>query len=189
MRRYATGQGDHCLLLSIIAVTNCQPTATPEDIATGVQCAELAQALALKELERPSIIKTQALLLIVRYYVWRGAFPRALMLMAPLTRFAFALRINYENPSLCFLAQESRRRLMWSIYILDTMLAGGIPEFTLCSSSVIHLQLPCPEADFELDNAKLTESLAPSPEKQSSADLGLLVFYIRIVSLRDRVLR
>jgi hypothetical protein len=74
--------------------------------------------------------------------MWTGTFTEALMLMGTLTRFAFALRLNYENPNICSLAQESRRRLMWGIYILDTMLVDGAPKFTRCPSNVMHIHLP-----------------------------------------------
>jgi Fungal specific transcription factor domain. len=121
--------------------------------------------------------------------MWSGTITESLILMATLTRFAFALRLNYENPNLCSLAQESRRRLMWAIYILDTFLAGGLPEFTLCPSNVIHLPLPSLEASFELDISYANVPLYDSGPSSTVDDNGLLVYYIRVIYLRDSVLR
>ena len=109
------------------------------------------------------------------------------MLVGTLTRFAFALRLNYENPNICSLAQESRRRLMWGIYILDTILAGGLPEFTLCPSNVMHVHLPSQESNFELDI--LGPNVRLDGVTDRSTDLGLLAYYIRVMSLRDSILR
>lgn len=121
--------------------------------------------------------------------MWSGTITESLILMATLTRFAFALRLNYENPNLCSLAQESRRRLMWAIYILDTFLAGGLPEFTLCPSTVIHLPLPNLEASFELDISYANVPLYDSGPSSTVDDNGLLAYYIRVIYLRDSVLR
>lgn len=121
--------------------------------------------------------------------MWSGDTTEALMLMATLTRFAFTLRLNYGNPKLCSLAQESRRRLMWSIYVLDTFLAGGLPEFTLCPSGVLHLSLPNEETAFELDTSYANVPLCRSTNESDMADIGLLGYYIRVIYLRDTVLR
>jgi hypothetical protein len=121
--------------------------------------------------------------------MWSGNTSEALILMTTLARFAFALRLNYENPNLCSLAQESRRRLMWAVNVLDTFLAGGIPEFTLCSSSVLHLSLPNMEATFELDTSYVTVPLYGPSDCSEDGDIGLLGYYIRVIHLRDSVLR
>lgn len=188
-RRCLAGQADDTLLLSIIAISSRLPGVALQEELIGRKSADLAQSTILRDPGRPSVVKTQALLLIILYRIWLGSFSEAFVLMATLTRFAFALRINYENPNVCFLAQESRRRLMWAIYILDTMLSAGLPEFTLCSSNVVHLHLPCLEENFELDNPCLTETLLPDRDSNEKRDLGLLAFYVRIIYLRDQVLR
>ncbi|CAL5865894.1 uncharacterized protein PFLUO_LOCUS100 [Penicillium psychrofluorescens] len=121
--RVMSSKFDTSLLLSIVAITTCVPGVDPRETNYGTQCAQLAQRLIVSDLGRPTILKAQAMLLVIRYHMWTAKFTEALMLMGTLTRFAFALRLNYENPNICSLAQESRRRLMWGIYILDTMLA------------------------------------------------------------------
>lgn len=189
LRWNQTGQADHCLLLSLIAITSRLPGRDPAEVNLGVRCSAVAQNMILKDQGRPNIIKAQSLLLIIRYHMWSGNTTEALILMATLARFAFALRLNYENPRLCSLAQESRRRLIWAIYVLDTFLAGGLPEFTLCSSNVLHLSLPNKETAFELDTSYSNFPLHGSDDSPQSEEMGLLAYYIRIIYLRDSVLR
>ncbi|KAJ5097376.1 hypothetical protein N7456_008097 [Penicillium angulare] len=189
LRWNQTGQADHCLLLSIIAITSRLPGRDAAELNLGTRCSALAQNIILKDQGRPNIIKAQSLLLTIRYHMWSGNTSEALILMATLARFAFALRLNYENPNLCSLAQESRRRLMWAVYVLDTFLAGGIPDFTLCPSSVLHTSLPNQETTFELDTSYVNVSLHGPDDCSEGGDIGLLGYYIRVIYLRDSVLR
>ncbi|KAJ5291309.1 hypothetical protein N7478_000560 [Penicillium angulare] len=188
LRWNQTGQADHCLLLSIIAITSRLPGRDATEVNLGIRCSALAQNLILRDQGRPNIIKAQSLLLTIRYHMWSGNTSEALILMATLARFAFALRLNYENPNLCSLAQESRRRLMWAVYVLDTFLAGGIPEFTLCPSNVLHTSLPNQETTFELDTSYVSVPLHGPGDCSEDGDIGLLGYYIRVIYLRDSVL-
>lgn len=76
---------------------------------------------------------------------------------------------------------------MWAVYMLDTTWAGGLKEFTLCPVNVIHLQLPGSEEDFELDVPRVTAPLSAEPD--ATKELSILAYYIRIMSLRYRILR
>ncbi|KAK4934886.1 hypothetical protein LTR10_023959 [Elasticomyces elasticus] len=101
------------------------------------------------------------------------------------------MKLNCENASLCWLAQESRRRVLWAIYILDTKVAGGLQEFTLCPVTTVHVQLPCREEDFEFGIPQITGSLDSMSQQQqsSSPTVSLLSRYIRMMNIRDRILR
>ncbi|KAK7994429.1 hypothetical protein PG991_016017 [Apiospora marii] len=84
---------------------------------------------------QPSVFRLQALLLLIRYRIERGAFPTAFMLASLAARAAYALRLNYERADfgvLSSLAQEARRRLFWSLFILDDFFSVGLREFELC---------------------------------------------------------
>lgn len=78
---------------------------------------------------------------------------------------------------------------MWAVYVLDTFLAGGIPEFTLCPSSVLHISLPNEEMRFELDTSYVNVPLYGRGDGSEEGDIGLLGHYIRVIYLRDKVLR
>ncbi|KAJ5263520.1 hypothetical protein N7478_011125 [Penicillium angulare] len=159
--------------------------ATEKEI--GSRCVDLAESMIMSSSKRPSISKTQALILVIRYKVWTGSYDDAFMLMAQLTRSAFALRINHETTKPPYFMQESRRRLMWAIYILDSMISCGIQEYTLCPIGSIHIRLPCPEDDFELNNETNVEYIRPYGT--SSERVGIIGHYIRIINIHDEVIR
>ncbi|RYO73838.1 hypothetical protein DL764_011051 [Monosporascus ibericus] len=72
------------------------------------------------------------------------------MLAALAARAAVALRLNYERSELLHVAQEARRRLFWSLYLLDDFFCVGLREFELCPEETIHMQLPCDDDLFEV---------------------------------------
>ncbi|KZL84480.1 mucin-desulfating sulfatase (n-acetylglucosamine-6-sulfatase) protein, partial [Colletotrichum incanum] len=78
---------------------------------------QTAEQRIWKHLENPTIPRLQALLLVVHYQMETGKFQRAFMLTATAARFAAAMRLNHERPDLDFVAQEVRRRIMWSLKI------------------------------------------------------------------------
>jgi len=126
---------------------------------------DAAERLILTQLERPSIFRLQALLLVIRQRLEAKMLSKAFMLTALASRFAFALRLNYERPKLGFLAQECRRRLMWSVFLLDGIWSGGLSEFTLCSLETVHLELPSTEQDFK--------NRVPSFREATDLEIGL----------------
>jgi len=152
---------------------------------SGLSYVDIAVNSVLAAIERPTITKIQTLVLSIRYRMTTRNFSSAFMLLSIAVRMAFGLRLNYENPGLCFLAQESRRRLMWALYMLDSTWSAGLRDFTICPADVIHLQLPGTEEDFELDVPRQTASLSG----HSNRDLSILAYYIRIMSLRYVILQ
>ncbi|KAE8419773.1 hypothetical protein BDV36DRAFT_127437 [Aspergillus pseudocaelatus] len=114
-----------------------------------------------------------------------GEYSSAFPLVSLLSRFAFSLRLNYDNQRVCFLAREARRRLMWAIYMLDQTWAAGLLEFTTCPVDAIYVGLPCPEETWELDVSPQTEVQLKSQTKLP----GLLAANVCVSYLRDKVLR
>ncbi|KIW23722.1 uncharacterized protein PV07_11900 [Cladophialophora immunda] len=180
-------QADQALLASIIAVTSHTSDSSASDREIGSRCADLAEGLIMAEFKRPSFFKLQALLFVIRYRIWTGSHDDAVLLMAQLTRSAFALRINHETLRPSFYVQEARRRLMWAIYILDSTMACGLQEYTLCPITAIHLRLPAVEDDFELNNENIFDRLREHGPQ--SVRLGILAYYVRIINLHDEILR
>jgi len=148
-----------------------------------------AEEELMKSFDRPSVVRLQALQLVVLHRKYMREYRKTLSLFALCTRMAFLLRLNYEDPTLSFIAQESRRRLIWSIWITDTFLAGGIGDFTLCSTDRIHVRLPCDEQSFQLDRATDTETLKATANGSSLHQLSLTAHFIRVCDVRDRILR
>ncbi|WYZ38107.1 hypothetical protein EsH8_III_000021 [Colletotrichum jinshuiense] len=190
MQRHHAGRLDRPLLLALIGITSMLTDLGPGTREYGEKCIDESEALILKGLENASTIKVQILALIIKYRILTRRFSSAFMLAATAARFATALRLNYENPDLCFLAQESRRRLMWALFMIDQGMAGGYRDLTLWTPETIHISLPCNERDFEFDLAPPSlRPLVPSPDESENDDIGSLALHVRILWLRGRILK
>lgn len=189
VQRFEAATLDTSLILSMIGMT-CQLIEMGPGLREyGAACLQEAETLVMKDIGTPSVVKVQALILIIRHHAHQRRFRRAFMLFSVAARFAYALRLNHESPNLCFLAQESRRRLMWSLYIIDTTMAGGARELVMCPTSSINIQLPCQERNFEFDLAQETEPLQPKPKTPLAESVGSLGMYVRLLWLRHRILQ
>ncbi|RMD41536.1 hypothetical protein DV735_g3607, partial [Chaetothyriales sp. CBS 134920] len=188
IQRYESGTVDTGLILSIIGIASQMTNLGPGMREYGAECISTAEALVMRDISKPSVIKIQTLVLIIQHRKMCRRFTNAFMLLATAMRFAFALRLNHEALNLCFLAQESRRRLMWALYVLDSTLAGGVPDLVLCKPDALHIQLPCQERNFEFDLEQATEPLKPPrPKAPLSESVGSLGIYIRIMWIRARI--
>ncbi|KAM0373600.1 hypothetical protein ACHAPY_008836 [Fusarium culmorum] len=132
------------------------------------------------------------------------------MLSGLAVRMAHALQLNVEfSPDiLCAEAnessppaveKESRRRLMWACYILDAWTGSGVDQLTLLREADIKIQLPCNERNFRLRIPCVTETLGVGHvlqflppaivPRRPAANMGIMAYYIRIVTLWKRVVR
>ncbi|KAI0018539.1 hypothetical protein F4780DRAFT_512152 [Xylariomycetidae sp. FL0641] len=206
-QRCREGTMNAALRLALCAVTAQQLPARGHRHCHERWTAE-AEAVVLAALVgRPSIFHLQALLLIVRYRIEAGAFPAAFMLAGLAARAAVALRLNYErggddDDGLPPVAQEARRRLFWSLYLLDDFFCVGLREFELCPEETIHLQLPCGEDAFAAGRYARTGPLRP-PTAVAAATaaagevsvgdapgtLSLRGVFVRLTSFRRAVMR
>ncbi|KAK4657618.1 hypothetical protein QC762_000930 [Podospora pseudocomata] len=197
MERYHAGSLDRSLVLALIAITALLTDLGPGMGEYGSQCMEEAVSLCLAGLEKPSIVRLQALVIAVEHRIFSRRFSGAFMLHALASRFATALRLNYENPELCFLARESRRRLMWSLYMIDSSISAGQRDVALWPDAErqIHVHLPCNERNFEFDLPEATESLRPPPPEPGIGTapmpdaLGFMALHVRIQWMRARILQ
>lgn len=196
MQRYHSGSMDRALLLSLIGITSLLTDLGHGAREYGMRCVTVAERLILRDLDKPTVLKIQALVFVIKHRIFCRRFSDAFMLTGLASRFAAALRLNHENPRLCFLAQESRRRLMWSLFMIDIGMAAGHPDFTLWAhrANTIDLKLPCNERNFEYDLPEVTESLAPPPSLPDGSlpplrdNVGFLALHIRIQWIRSKIL-
>lgn len=148
-----------------------------------------AENAILQRLGSPTVSDIEALILIALDHCMSRRFVKTLTSSCLAARMAYIMRLNHENTKLSFLAQESRRRLMWAIFIFDTLYSSGRSELTSCSAGTIHLQLPCHERAFALDTPSITEALRPLSNGKPSTNIGITGFLIRILDIRDRIQR
>ena len=189
MEQYHAGKVDRPLLLALIGITSCLTDMGSGMREYGDRCIEEAERLIFADYARPSTIKIQALVFMIKHRILSHRFPSAFFLLSLASRYAASLRLNYENSNLCFLAQESRRRLMWSLFCIDAGVSGGFPDFSLWTDDAIHVSLPCNERNFEFDLPQPAEKLVPESSKGSphAEDIGSLALHIRIQHIRKKI--
>ena len=193
MQRYHAGRLDRTLLLALVGITALLTDLGPGTAEYGEHCAAEAEDLILGSLGKMSTVRLQALVLLVEHRILSQRFSAGFMLFSLASRLASALRLNHEQPGLCFLAQESRRRLMWTLYVMDACIAAGNADFGLWRPESIHIQLPCCERNFDFDLPEVTEPLTPPCGPDGLLPplpdvVGLLALHVRVHLVRSRVL-
>lgn len=177
---------DMTLLLSLCAVAALQLNYTKYHPTFTSSWIKQAENIIWENVDRPSIFRTQALLLIVRYRVDTGDFQKAFMLGSLAARSASALRLQYERTDLSPLAQEVRRRLMWCLVLVEGHFSMGLPECEMCPFEAIYLQLPCKEENFTADNENSHTSTEPL---DGVSEAGLLAVHLREAMIRRDIMR
>lgn len=154
------------------------PTAAAETFASK------AITLINQNLDHPNMADIQALCLIsihewgsrnaVRAYIYLGQAARMLQMHRILN--------GHSNPDSAdqFLREESLRRTLWLVYILDCLLTSTPGRYpALASQDTVDVSLPCSDINFAFGNAVRVKTLAQqlshvavSPAHASGAEVG-----------------
>ncbi|KAK6383524.1 hypothetical protein LTS17_002816 [Exophiala oligosperma] len=188
VKRYLEGSVQPCLILALCALTAQRLRLQPYYPEMVSLWGEWAENDLMHNLELPSIPRLQALVLIIRYMIDTGRFSKAFMLTPLTVRAAVALHLSQERPDLHFLAQETRRRLMWSCALLDGQFSVGMREYETCPQEVVQIQLPCPEHAFRDGTLTVTAPLR-STSVASVELLSLLAAAMRIRFIRKDIMK
>ncbi|KAI4726612.1 hypothetical protein E4T49_05630 [Aureobasidium sp. EXF-10728] len=138
---------------------------TQEDSERAAQWIHEAELDALQNLGDLTVPRLQALTLLAFFeFTYHVHSTKALMLLGLAARLAFTKRLNYENATLSVVEQESRRRLMWSVFVLDKFCSGGVDELTLVPAEHMEIRLPTIERAFGFGQRTDTEVLRPRVE-------------------------
>ncbi|KAK7745776.1 hypothetical protein SLS53_002493 [Cytospora paraplurivora] len=189
IRQCSEGQLDPCLSYAISAVASYHRGSPHRKEQIELTWIQAAEDLIWKHLESPTVPRLQALLLVIRYRVETGALQRAFMLSGLAARDAAAIRLNHERTAAVQghgykVGQEVRRRLMWSLKMVERYFSIGLPEFELCPVECIYLELPCWERDF---------GDSPPPESTKATlqacDFGSYHFCVRLEMLRRDIMK
>lgn len=189
IRQCIEGRLETCLAYSLSAVASHHRGPSHNKADTELGWIQAAEDLIWQHLESPTIARLQALLLIVLYRLETGAFQRAFMLSSLAARGAAAMRLNYERSSGASqdatrrASQETRRRLMWSLKLVERYFSMGLPEFELCPVENIYLDLPCWEEEFS--------ALGDTPPQRTpqSSDYGSYHLCVKLEMLRRDVVK
>ena len=149
---------------------------------------EQCENMLWQEIDSPTVTKLQAILLIMLYRIESDRPAKAFMLAAFAARMTSALHLNYERQELGAVQREVRRRIMWTVAVLDGLFALGLPEYEVAPFENIYLQLPCKEASFIDGEAVRTEHLRHSGPRRLH-NLGCFAFIIRLASMRRDIMR
>ncbi|RYP60015.1 hypothetical protein DL769_008308 [Monosporascus sp. CRB-8-3] len=171
-RRFREGRGQYILALAISALTAAlDGDQDPNRTSGWIQTAEQG---IWEQLASPSISRLQALILIIHYRIVTGQFKLAFMLVAIAARSAAAMLLNHERHDMDRISQEVRRRLVWSLKIVERYFSVGLPEFEVCPLETIFLQLPSTEEDFSVDQ---------------SGELGSYSLHVRLEAVRRDIMK
>ncbi|KAF2720948.1 hypothetical protein K431DRAFT_225285 [Polychaeton citri CBS 116435] len=146
------------------------------------------ESYLLSRLQDRSLVQLQTMMLLIHYRYNSENLDNVWMLLALASRLAFAKRLNIERPSAPPVEQESNRRLMWSIWLLDRLFSGGVEDLAVAPAAKIYLRLPCNERCFSYGVPSKTQFLAPR-EEDDGRDMGVLAYMIRVIEIRDKILR
>ncbi|KAK2609458.1 hypothetical protein N8I77_002955 [Diaporthe amygdali] len=185
IRQCSNGQLETSLSYAIAAVASYHRGSPQRREQAELSWVQAAEDLIWKHLESPSVPRLQSLLLIILYRVETGAFQRAFMLSALAARAAAAMRLNHEREGSTGsrTSQEVRRRVMWSLKLVERYFSTGLPEFELCPVENVYLELPCWEQGF---SDTRTDSTERTPQ---TCDFGSYHLCVRLEMLRRDLMK
>lgn len=161
---------------------------TQEDNERAAQWMHEAELDASQNIGDLTIPRLQALTLLAFFeFTYNVHSTKALMLLGLAARLAFAKRLNYEDSALSVVEQESRRRLMWAIFVLDKFCSGGVDELTLVPAEHMEIRLPTIERAFSFGQRTDTEILRPRIEEgvpvSNAKGMDEFAYTIRLLDL------
>lgn len=191
----------------------------------GCEWARKAQRLVFAEIHDISVKRLMCIVLLHENAARVGEQRLCFMLSAMASRFAQALSLNleYDDDTLCMLTtngggsssagvlspmeKESRRRLFWACYIIDTIQAGGLNHLQLIDTSTIKIQLPCDDRHFlykiacrtavitsntrfsETENSAMNRGNNGNNRNISGENQDMDAYLIRLYLIRERLLQ
>ncbi|KAL8297301.1 hypothetical protein RB597_006405 [Gaeumannomyces tritici] len=146
----------------------------------------MAEQLTWQHFEAPSLPRLQALLLVINYLMETGSFHKAFMFSSLASRAATTIGLSHERPELDFISQETRRRTMWSLRLIDRYFSLGLTEFELFPLDNINIQPPSYEKTFNNDSQPASLGARTAPETD---DLGTYSLFVRLETVRKEIMR
>ncbi|TPX14756.1 uncharacterized protein E0L32_005151 [Thyridium curvatum] len=173
--RLHEGTLDKALILSLYGTsvlhTRTGLNAAPSCACRGYSWIKEAEEILWQQLERPTISRMQALLLVILYRMETGHFQRAFMLTGIAAREGLAMRLNVERPDLPDIPRETRRRMAWALKLIERYFSIGVAEFQAYPLGVLRTNRPGHEEDFGCIGAEGS----PTGEEGDGGSFNLLV--------------
>ncbi|ERS95110.1 hypothetical protein HMPREF1624_08602 [Sporothrix schenckii ATCC 58251] len=199
----------------------------PHDRRADAWADECRRLVMLELFSPPSTTTLQALLLLQRFEWHRASHVAAWFLSGLAVRLAHGLQLNLEiaqtAPSqgqsqsqsrsgmperIPVTVREARRRLIWSCFVMESLIENGRRPLASLDAGAIEVRLPCNEQAFQLgletDMPTLRSSLAaqekpspspaaPTPTPAPAASvvesrLGISTFLVQLAAMRRAIL-
>ncbi|KAL7892982.1 hypothetical protein HDV64DRAFT_272949 [Trichoderma sp. TUCIM 5745] len=164
----------------------------------GAAWAERARDLTMQQIANPSISTMMAMVLICEYSIFMDQHALAFVIFGCCVRVMRLLGLDSPEkaavPSgLAHMTQlETERRLLWSCYLLDSFLGGGVDGNLYWKDDFPGVPLPCSDASFIAQEQYAdfeTPKLSAFELYPDRSYLNLRSHTIYLVQLRTRVLR
>ncbi|RAL05737.1 transcription factor domain-containing protein [Aspergillus ibericus CBS 121593] len=148
------------------------------------------QARRLVDIDNPSIEGTQSLLLLCHTFFAYGCGKTAYMVLANAVSMTLALDLYREAPAALPVAErEMRRRLFWTVYVMDRFLTCGSKRPCLIADHSIVLRLPGAGSEAGECFNPVGPNIHYSPDRRKGpGGSALLVDITRILGVTHRYL-
>ncbi|KAK2763693.1 hypothetical protein FQN54_009309 [Arachnomyces sp. PD_36] len=190
-------------LLLIVLATSLR-CLDPQNARADIWADECRNLVTMDIFTRISTANLQTLLLLQRYEWHRGAHIGAWFIAALATRLAQTLQLNDEpsnnrrdgEPALPTTVMETRRRLIWSCFVMDSIPdAGARPLSASFDPTYIKANLPCSERLYLLgveavpNNSSTPGNGTDRVDLPKASPFGASAFVIKLAILRMRILQ
>jgi hypothetical protein len=190
LRAWSSGKVNPAL---VKAICSASASFMPDNLISATKRKEWrteAETHVWSNIGRPSMAVLQVLVVLISQNCALSRFTALQPLLGIATKMAYLLRLNHENFQLSTTAREIRRRIMWSIFILDKRLAAGQSDLISCPKELMHIQLPSNERDFELAISNKTRALIPTHASEGdSTSMGTRAYFCRLSQIRHEILQ
>ncbi|KAH6870652.1 fungal-specific transcription factor domain-containing protein [Alternaria rosae] len=185
--QYTAGIVSPALLLAVCGVSSRFLSSARERAGMIKSWIEQAETIIFQNMGKMNVSDVQALMLLELHCMYNHQNGKSFTYISLAVRMAYLLKLHKEDRQLPFVEQESRRRLLWCMFALDRLHAGGVPEYILLPATSVHVQLPCPEHFFQIDTPVATPHIHETQADNSK--LTPAAFLLRIFNTRNHVLQ
>lgn len=155
----------------------------------GVQLANVVDMYVLSIINDFSEETFMLLSINTLFYLLHGSFAKVWNCFGMLSRLMIGMQVNWEGHSSnsdSFMQEETIRRMVWQVFSMDRLLAGGYEEYIACRVENMTIRLPCIESAYRQNTRVLTDRLSDIPQANLPV-LGLHGWQIRATDLRHRI--
>ncbi|KAK6843683.1 zinc finger transcription factor 1 [Apiospora arundinis] len=180
------------LAAAVVSITATMVTDISQGRLLAAQCNEQVEQHVMRQFGHmdPDLLVLQAF---VTTYNWMsGPLSKVWMWTSTAARLARCLGLTNEPEFRAeeggFARQESLRRAVWQIWIIDRYLSGGFEEHVLLPSSSMQLKLPCNDDIFRQGLPSTEATLHEVPLQPNHGDFSLNAAHVRLLNLRTQIL-